>query len=85
MGRLHNLFEKNGVNDVNFEMTAVNKVYKVSVSVCFVSEGQVSQPLIFTLDEVVSKRIVFLISGDLQIDYYDSLLPVENSVLGILF
>jgi hypothetical protein len=36
---------KNGVHDDNVEVMTFSEIYKVSVSVCFVPEGQITHPL----------------------------------------
>jgi hypothetical protein len=66
------------VHGVHLEITAISEKYKVLVNVCFVAEGQVTQLPAVVVYEVVTERIVFLLSGDLKMDPYDDLFQTEK-------
>jgi hypothetical protein len=53
--------------------------YKVSVSVYFVSEGQITQPSSAIVGQVVSGRNLFLFfTAKLDNSHFDLLLPVKE-------
>jgi hypothetical protein len=63
----------------NIEMVAVNEMCTVSLSVCTVSEGQITQPLTVTVGHVETRENESrLLSGELHNHQHDSLSPDEE-------
>jgi hypothetical protein len=53
----------------------------VSISGCFVSEGQIIQPPAVTAGQIVAEGNIYpLFGGYLDNGHYDALLPVEEKV-----
>jgi hypothetical protein len=52
------------VYDDNVKATAITKYYKVSISVYFASEGQMTLLLAATVGEIVTERNVSLLFSD---------------------
>jgi hypothetical protein len=74
------------VYDGNIEIMACTGIYSVSVSMCFVSEGQFTQLWADAFGEAVSERNVSMLdNGKLNRDHCDVLLPVVGKwKLGVL-
>jgi hypothetical protein len=59
----------------------INGTYKVSDSVCFLSENQIIHLPSVVVDQVVIERTMYLLfSDELDSDHYDALLPIEEKV-----
>jgi hypothetical protein len=68
--------EQNGVYAVNIKTITVSEIYKVSVGVHFVSEGQITKPPTDVVVQVGTKRKVSLLfSGIMDNDCCDQYLP----------
>jgi uncharacterized protein (UPF0248 family) len=71
--------EENGVYVVNVEIVSISEIYKVSVIVYFVTEGQITQPPAVRVCQIVSKRnTILLFGGELDNDHCYGLLPVKE-------
>jgi hypothetical protein len=57
-------WEGNGLYDDNVKATVISKYYKVSISVYFASEGQMTQPLAVTVGQIVTERNLSLLFSD---------------------
>jgi hypothetical protein len=69
--------EKNGVYCSNVKIIAISKICEVSVTVYFISESQVTQPLTVIISQVVNERnVCHSFNGELDSDHYGAMLPV---------
>jgi hypothetical protein len=63
------------------KIIAINGTYKVSDSVYFVSEDQITHLLTVVVGQVVNERTISLLfCGELDSDHYDALLLIEVKV-----
>lgn len=67
---------ENGVHGCNIEIIDSISIYKMSVCVDFVSDGQITQSPTGILGQVVTKKKYQMFSGELVNGHYDTLLPV---------
>jgi hypothetical protein len=63
-GRLQNTHGRTGVYDGNVEIMAIAKIDEASLSIYFVSEGQITQSLTVRAGQVVSERNSSLLFSD---------------------
>jgi hypothetical protein len=50
---------KNSVHGVNFEIIAITEIYKMIVSVYFVTEGKIARTTTAILGQVVTKKCIY--------------------------
>jgi hypothetical protein len=70
---------RNGVYGGNVEIIAISEICKVSVTVCFVSYGQISQKLTVIVGQVVNERnLSLLFNSKLDKGHYEVALTTEK-------